>query len=150
MVFWVCLAVQCWVREIFLKKLSDCQVPELLLQKAKGDVRTYQSLLAASRETRSANQRVVVTPKIPAKLTFLQAGNFNDTPELHRLGHVFFLVETPRHTLLENGLRVVNIFDPNTTQVSLVGASRSPKITISPGRWPRGCCGSGCDCGFLL
>ena len=44
---------------IFLKRLSDCQVPELLLQKAKGDVRTYQSLLAASRETRSANQRVL-------------------------------------------------------------------------------------------
>ena len=72
------------------------------------------------------------------------------TPQSYTDWAMFFLVETPRHTLLENGLRVVNIFDPNTTQVGLVGASRSPKITISPGRWPRGCCGSGCDCGFLL
>lgn len=33
---------------------------------------------------------------------------------------MFFLLGTPRHTLLENGLRVVNIFDPNTTQVGLL------------------------------
>ena len=32
----------------------------------------------------------VVTLQVPAKLTCLQAGNFNDTPEIHRLGHVFF------------------------------------------------------------
>ena len=52
------------------------------------------------------------------------------TPQSYSDWAIFFLlVETPRHTLLENGLRVVNIFDPNTTQVGLLvlpAPQRSP------------------------
>lgn len=58
---------------IFLKRLSDCQVPELLLQKAKGDVRTYQSLLAAFREKDPRTKGVWPPKYLPTY--FLQARN---------------------------------------------------------------------------
>eukprot|EP00434_Breviolum_minutum_P019008 symbB.v1.2.016757.t1/scaffold1279.1/size127165/6 len=73
MKFWYLLVIQSLALPLdsasrTLSTDRDPEVPELLLQKAKGDVRTYQ------------------------------------------------------HTLLENGLRVVNIFDPNTTQAAVAVA----------------------------
>ena len=74
--------------------------------------------------------------KVPNHL--FQAAFSLTSPELLPDRAVRFFFETPRHTLLENGLRVVNIFDPNTTQVGLLQFFQffpaSPKITISDPR----------------
>ena len=77
--------------------------------------------------------------KVPNHL--LQAGNLPDIPRVtpRSKRRAFFFFETPRHTLLENGLRVVNIFDPNTTQVGLLQFfprfPKNPKISDPRQLW---------------
>ena len=82
--------VQCWVREFFWRDCQTVRYQNCCCKKPKVMFVPTSHFWQHPGKQDPQSKGVVVTPKVPAKLTCLQAGNFNDTPELHRLGHVFF------------------------------------------------------------